>query len=147
MRLKTRLLFEITESAALANLDLADERIQRLRRDGFHVCIDDFGAGAASLSYLRNLTVDVVKIDGQYVRQVESGGRDGAVVRHLTALCRELGVRTIAEMVETEAAVAKLRELGVDMGQGYLFSQPLAQIPVAPTPAAARRRGAVDTWG
>jgi len=147
VRLKTRLLFEITESAALANLDLADERIQRLRRDGFHVCIDDFGAGAASLAYLRNLTVDVVKIDGQYVRQVESGGRDGAVVRHLTALCRELGVKTIAEMVETEAAVAKLKELGVDMGQGHLFSQPLAQIPVPAAPPAARRRGAVDTWG
>ena len=147
VRLKKRLLFEITESAALANLELADERIQRLRRDGFHVCIDDFGAGAASLAYLRNLTVDVVKIDGQYVRQVETEGRDGAVVRHLTALCKELGVKTIAEMVETEAAVKKLKDMGVDMGQGFLFSEPLTHIPTAEVHVPARRRGSVESWG
>ncbi len=147
IRLKTRLLFEITESAALANLELADERIQRLRRDGFQVCIDDFGAGAASLSYLRSLTVDVVKIDGQYVPQVENQEREGAMVRHLTALCRELGVKTIAEAVETEAAARKLKEMGVDMGQGPLFGEPLAHIPTAEVHIPARRRGAVESWG
>lgn len=146
-RLKERMLIEITESAALVNLELADERIQRLRRDGFLVCIDDFGAGSASLSYLRNLSVDIIKIDGQYVRQMGAGGRDVAMVRHLAALCRELGVRTIAEMIETEAAAETLKSMGVDMGQGYLFSAPLDQLPAPEAPRAARRRGAVDSWG
>jgi EAL domain-containing protein (putative c-di-GMP-specific phosphodiesterase class I) len=146
-RLKTRLLFEITEGAALANLDLADERIQRLRRDGFQVCIDDFGAGSASLAYLRHLTVDAVKIDGQYVRQLQAGGRDDTVIRHLTALCQELKVATIAEQVETQAAADLLKSLGVDMGQGYVFGQPLDQIPTNAAPVAVRRKGAVESWG
>jgi EAL domain-containing protein (putative c-di-GMP-specific phosphodiesterase class I) len=146
IRLKTRLLFEITESAALVNLELADERIQRLRRDGFPVCIDDFGAGAASLAYLRSLTVDTIKIDGQYIQQIEGGGREGAVVKHLAALCRDIGVKTIAEMVETKQAVDLLTRYGVDMGQGYIFSKPLEHIPVA-APPVQKRRGAVETWG
>jgi EAL domain-containing protein (putative c-di-GMP-specific phosphodiesterase class I) len=146
IRLKTRLLFEITESSALVNLELADERIQRLRRDGFPVCIDDFGAGAASLAYLRSLTVDAVKIDGQYIQQIEGGGRDGAMVKHLAALCREIGVQTIAEMVETKQAVDLLVRYGVDMGQGYIFSKPLEHIPVA-VPPTLKRRGAVESWG
>jgi EAL domain-containing protein (putative c-di-GMP-specific phosphodiesterase class I) len=153
-RLKDRLLFEITESATLANLELAETRIQSLRRDGFKVCIDDFGAGAASLAYLRNLTVDIVKIDGQYVRNLKDEGRDGAMIRHLTALCRDIGVKTIAEMVETEAALTLLKDMGVDMGQGYIFGKPVTDLPIlrAPDPAVplmkvARRRGVVDGWG
>ena len=81
------------------------------------------------MQYLRSLTVDAVKIDGQYVRQIENGGRDGAVVKHLAALCRDLGVRTIAEMVESEGAASMLQSHGVDMGQGYAFSKPLDHIP------------------
>jgi EAL domain-containing protein (putative c-di-GMP-specific phosphodiesterase class I) len=147
-RLKDRLMFEITESAALANLDLADERIQRLRRAGFKVCIDDFGAGAASLSYLRNLTVDIVKIDGQFIQSIGGGGRDDVFVRHLTALCKELKVVTIGEMVETETVAQALKTMAVDLGQGFLFGAPLADIPDlrgASTPA--RRVGAVESWG
>jgi EAL domain-containing protein (putative c-di-GMP-specific phosphodiesterase class I) len=147
-RLKDRLMFEITESAALANLDLADERIQRLRRAGFKVCIDDFGAGAASLSYLRNLTVDIVKIDGQFIQSIGGGGRDDVFVRHLTALCKELKVVTIGEMVETETVAEALKTMAVDLGQGFLFGAPLAELPDlrgANTPA--RRVGAVESWG
>ncbi len=147
VRLKGRMLLEITESAALANLPLAEERIQRLRRHGFQVCLDDFGAGSASLSYLRNLTVDVVKIDGQYVREIENGGRDGTMIRHLTALCKELKIDTIAEMVESQSAADMLKSLGVRMGQGYFFGPPLDHIPSAAPQSMARRRGAVESWG
>jgi EAL domain-containing protein (putative c-di-GMP-specific phosphodiesterase class I) len=147
-RLKDRLLFEITESAALANLDLADERIQRLRRAGFKVCIDDFGAGAASLSYLRNLTVDIVKIDGQFIKSIGGGGRDAVFVRHLTALCKELKVTTIGEMVETEPVAEVLKNMSVDLGQGFLFGAPLLEIPDGRgIPAAARRKGTTESWG
>lgn len=147
-RQKGRLLFEITESSALANLDLADERIQRLRREGFKVCIDDFGSGSASLSYLQSLTVDAVKIDGQFVKKIASGGRDAVFVRHLVAMCRELKVFTIAEMVETESVAETIKSFGVDLGQGFLFGAPLPQIlaPAAVRPAA-RRMGSVETWG
>lgn len=144
-----RLEFEVTESAELTDLELADRQIQRLRREGYKVALDDFGAGSASFAYLKALQVDRVKIDGQYVRELASGGRDAALVRHLVQLCRELGVTTIAEMVETEEVEAMLKTFGVDMVQGYLYGKPAAKpepLRSRYTPAA-RRMGAVETWG
>ena len=155
-RLKGRLLFEITESATIDDLALADRHIQRLRELGSLVCLDDFGAGAASLTYLQRLSIDIVKIDGRYVRELVAGGRDAAVVAHVVNLCRDLGVRTVAEMVETPEVEAAVRAAGVDFGQGWLYGRP-ADRPEAPAarveaqPAAApliraRRAGAVNDW-
>jgi EAL domain-containing protein (putative c-di-GMP-specific phosphodiesterase class I) len=149
VRLKGRLIFEITESAALTNLDLAEERIQRLRREGYQVCLDDFGAGAASFSYLRSLTVDTVKIDGLYIRQLRSQDRDGVLVRHLVQLCKELKINTIAEMVEDEETKSALITCGVDFAQGYLLGRP-GPLPEWQDPREvrpARRMGAVESWG
>ena len=123
---KKRLLFEVTESAALTDLPLADRHIQALRQAGFPVCLDDFGAGAASYPYLRMLTVDAVKIDGQYIRELGRSGRDADLVRHLVALCRSLNIKTTAEMIETEAALGQLKAIGVDYGQGWIFGKPTA---------------------
>ena len=148
-RLKGRLIFEITESAALTNLDLAEERIQRLRREGYQVCLDDFGAGAASFAYLRSLTVDTVKIDGMYIKQLRTQDRDGVLVRHLVQLCKELKINTIAEMVEDEQTKEALIGCGVDFAQGYLLGRP-GPLPVVEDLRAARparRMGAVDGWG
>lgn len=152
--LKDRLLFEITESTALDNLETANARIQTLRGHGFAVCLDDFGSGGASLAYLRALSVDIVKIDGQYVRELQSTGRDNVVVRHLTELCAELGVATVAEMIEAESAAHQLHEMGVQYGQGYFFGKPSPD-PIYHRPtstqrvrAPARRRvGEVESWG
>jgi EAL domain-containing protein (putative c-di-GMP-specific phosphodiesterase class I)/GGDEF domain-containing protein len=153
--LKDRLLFEITESTALDNLETANARIQTLRGHGFAVCLDDFGSGGASLAYLRALSVDIVKIDGQYVRELATSGRDNVVVRHLTELCAELGVATVAEMIETETAARQLQEMGVQYGQGFFFGKP-APDPIyhrptsthrASVPAAKRRVGEVESWG
>jgi len=154
-RLRGRLLFEITESAAIDDLSLADRHIQRLRALGSTVCLDDFGAGAASLTYLQRLSVDIVKIDGRYVRELVAGGRDAAVVAHVVNLCRELNVRTVAEMVETPDVEAAVRAAGVDYGQGWLYGRP-ADRPEAPerrlaspttaSPVAARRTGTRDAW-
>lgn len=143
-----RLLVEITESAAIDDLEAANRHIQALRGRGFPVYLDDFGAGAAALSYLRALQVDTVKIDGQYVRDIESAGRADAVVRHLVELCAELEIGTVAEMVETQRAADILSQLGVDYAQGYLFGKPALE-PVfnKPLAAAVRRVGAVETWG
>ncbi|MEJ0064502.1 MAG: EAL domain-containing protein [Caulobacteraceae bacterium] len=144
------MMFELTESATIDDLRLADKHIQKLRSHGCLVCLDDFGAGAASLAYLQQLSLDVVKIDGRYIRELEHGKREATFIRHLVQMCDELGVRTLAEMVETPQIEDAVRRAGVDYGQGYLYGA-AAEIPSPPAsragPVAARRVGSVDTWG
>jgi len=122
--LRAYLLIEITESTEIADLGAAEQVLQTLRRDGHAICLDDFGAGAASLQYIQALTVDYVKIDGAYVKRVLSHPRDQAILKAMVLLCNELGVGTIAEMIETEAHEQKLHSLGIEYGQGYLFGRP-----------------------
>jgi EAL domain-containing protein (putative c-di-GMP-specific phosphodiesterase class I) len=149
-----RLLFEITESAAIDDLALADRHVQALREMGARVCLEDFGAGAASLAYLQRLSVDIVKIDGRYVRDLVTGGRDAALVSHIVNLCRDLGVQTVAEMVETPEIEAAAIAAGVDYGQGWLYGRPADRPeapPARPAPSAlarpGRRAGAKLEWG
>ena len=147
-----RLLFEITESAAMEDLGLANRRIQILRNLGCAVCLDDFGAGAASLAYLQQLHLDIVKIDGRYVRELQHGGRASTFIKHLGQMCAELKVKTLAEMVETPAAEEAVRKAGIDFAQGYHYGAPAAcpEQPIARRPTttvAARRVGAVESWG
>lgn len=145
---RRRLIVEVTESAALADIEAADRRIAALRAAGIKVCIDDFGVGAASFGYLQRLSVDAVKIDGSFVRDIESDPRAHNMIRTLVELCGSLGLTTIAEMIETEAAAAALKAIGVGFGQGWLFgkaeAEPRTQLA---TSAVARRRGAVEAWG
>ena len=154
-----RLLLEITESAAIDDLALADRHLSALRQEGCMICLDDFGAGAASLAYLQQLTLDIVKIDGRYIRELQHGGRESTFIRHLVRMCAELKVRTIAEMVETPAAEDAVRRAGVDFAQGWLYGAPSDSPAPRPTAApvavavaaggrpAARRVGSVDSWG
>ncbi|MFZ5720882.1 MAG: EAL domain-containing protein [Pseudomonadota bacterium] len=138
-----RLLFELTESAAVEDLALADRHLQALRAEGCEICLDDFGAGAASLAYLQQLTLDVVKIDGRYIRDLQHGGREATFVRHLVNMCGELKVRTLAEMVETSEAEDAVRRAGVDYAQGWLYG-PAAETPLDPATAArGTREGAL----
>lgn len=147
--LAQRLILEITESAAIDDLGQANRHIQALRGTGSVVCLDDFGAGSASLAYLQTLTVDVVKIDGRYVRDLAGGGRDAALVRHVVKLCQDLKVRTVAEMVETREVEAAVREAGVDMAQGWYYGRPSetpSQPVKHPAPVNGRRTGTSDDW-
>jgi EAL domain-containing protein (putative c-di-GMP-specific phosphodiesterase class I) len=141
-RARGRLMFELTESAALDDLALADRHLQALREQGCEICLDDFGAGAASLAYLQQLKLDVLKIDGRYIRDLQHGGREATFVKHLVKMCRELGIRTLAEMVETEAAEDAVRRAGVDMAQGWLYgaaeTQPKGRSNVTPIRAKIR---------
>lgn len=118
-----RLMFELTESSALDDLKLADRHLTALRNEGCEICLDDFGAGAASLAYLQQLKLDVLKIDGRYIRDLEQGGREATFVKHLVSMCKELGIRTLAEMVETEESEAAVRDAGVDFAQGWLYGR------------------------
>lgn len=118
-----KLILEVTESALIEDLDLANSYIQDFRRDGHLVCLDDFGSGASSFAYMQSLHVDVVKIDGRYIREIQGSGRDAALVRNLVVLCKELGVKTIAEMVENKAIEQTISGMGVDFGQGWLYGE------------------------
>ena len=131
-----QLLIELTETAEIADLPAAAARIARLRDAGVPVCLDDFGAGSASFRYLRDLKVDVVKIDGAYVRAAALSDQGRAFVASMRELASASGAETIAEMVETEAEAALMSELGVRYGQGWLFGKPAP----APAPAAGLTR-------
>src|SRR4051794_8399064 len=151
-RLGRQLMVEITETAGLRDLERANRIVQQLRGDGQKVCLDDFGAGAAAFHYLRALTVDYVKLDGQYTRRLLTNERDASILRTMADLCRKLGVSTVAEMVETEEEAAELARLGADLGQGWLFGRPLPTASVTgpprppPVPRLAKRQGVREEW-
>ncbi len=124
--LRNFLLFEITESSRVADLTQANNFVQGLRKKGFHVCLDDFGAGAASFQYLSVLEVDVVKLDGSAVKNAQSAPKGRAFLRALTTLCKTLNVETIAEMVDSKEGLEFVRDCGVEYVQGFLFGKPEA---------------------
>jgi EAL domain-containing protein (putative c-di-GMP-specific phosphodiesterase class I) len=121
---RDRLMFEITESARMSDLEAANEFIQGLRRAGYKVCLDDFGAGAASFQYLSALEVDVVKIDGSAVRNAQKAPKGRAFLSALSELCTRLGVETIAEMIDSPEALRFVRDCRCDYVQGFLFGKP-----------------------
>ena len=130
-----KLLFEITESSRMSRLELANQFIQSLRDRGYHVCLDDFGAGAASFQYLSVLDVDVVKIDGSAVKNALTASKGRAFLSALTELCRRMKVETIAEMVDTPETLDFCRDCGCNYVQGYLFGKPSREIrDFAPLP-------------
>ena len=145
---RRRLMVEVTETAALADLEAADRRLGALREAGIKVCIDDFGAGAAAYDYLRKLSVDAVKIDGGLVKGLESDDRARTFLTSIVELCQSLNLEIIAEMIETESLAKALQGLGVQYGQGWLFGRPEAEPRTQRASAApVRRRGAVEAWG
>lgn len=124
------LAFEVTESSEIKDLEKVDAYIQKIRKKGYVVCLDDFGAGAASFQYLHKLQVDGIKIDGAYVRNITSSPRDASMVKNLTQMCHEMSVYVVAEMIETEDQANLLLDLGVDKGQGWLYGRPSPDIAV-----------------
>ena len=116
---------EITETSLLGDTDAARNTLRGLRNMGVRVCLDDFGTGYSSFSYLKRLTVDSLKIDRSFVKDILSNRHDAAIVSAILALTRSLGVGTVVEGVETEPQLALLLELGCRMAQGYLFGRPM----------------------
>jgi diguanylate cyclase (GGDEF)-like protein/PAS domain S-box-containing protein len=120
----SRLCFEITETAAIGNLDRALAFIRRVRGMGATVALDDFGAGLSSFAYLRRLEVDFLKIDALFVRNLDSDVRDRAVVKSIMEVARVHGMRTIAEFVHKPEIAVILRDMGVDYAQGFAVHKP-----------------------
>jgi len=120
----TRVYFEITETAAVTASHSAREVMQTLKDRGCRFLLDDFGSGWSSFAYLKSLPVDFLKIDGSLVRDMAHDVLDEAMVRAINEIGHVLGIATIAEFVENEAVLEKLKALGVDYAQGYAIARP-----------------------
>lgn len=127
--LAKRVLIEVTETVELPDLVAADRAIQTLRRIGYRVGIDDFGAGAATLQYLHGLTVDFVKVDGGLIDKLGNSAREDALVRSVLASCSELGVETIAEWIDSPEKLKRCKAFGFQFGQGRHFGEALKALP------------------
>mgnify|MGYP000968168435 CR=1 FL=1 len=119
-----KLCFEITETAAITNLADATVFIDEIRSLGLRMSLDDFGAGASSFGYLKTLPVDYLKIDGQFIRDVLDDELDHAAVCCFRDVAKVVGVKTVAEFVESEEILSELKSIGIDYAQGYLIHRP-----------------------
>lgn len=123
------LTFEVTETAAIADMAMAQAFLAELQRLGCKTALDDFGVGLSSFAYLQDLPVDIVKIDGRFVKNVATNPVDQAMVRAMNDIAHALGKQTVAEFVESDAAFHWLARCGVDYAQGYHFGRPDIMVP------------------
>ncbi len=122
---ETSLCFEITESAAVSNLDKAQALIDGLRERGCTISLDDFGAGLSSFAYLKNFNVDTLKIDGGFIRDITDNRISESMVAAITQVAKVMNLKTVAEYVETEETHELISELGVDFAQGHFIGKPI----------------------
>ncbi|MGQ0590773.1 MAG: putative bifunctional diguanylate cyclase/phosphodiesterase [Sphingosinicella sp.] len=137
----SRVWFEVTETALLAELTTAHDNLDALRRAGARIALDDFGAGHASISYLRQIDFDAVKLDGSLITGIAASARAGQLLKGVLGLCESIGVPCVAEHIETDAQLRRLIELGCDAGQGLALSP-----PVDARTAAALANGLTAAW-
>lgn len=119
-----KLIIEVTETALITQLQLASSVLNTLREKGFLIALDDFGSGYSSLSYLSNMPVDCVKFDISLIRQLLEGSRQSIIIESLAAMVLKAGYILVAEGVETEIMLNKIKDIGFTRGQGFLFGRP-----------------------
>ncbi|HET7370001.1 MAG TPA: EAL domain-containing protein [Gammaproteobacteria bacterium] len=119
-----KLCIEITETAAIANIGNASAFARRLKSRGCHLALDDFGIGMSSFAYLKSFPVDFLKIDGSFVREIGNNTLDRAVVHSIAEVGHAMGMKTIAEFVETREILQQVNEMGLDYAQGFYFARP-----------------------
>lgn len=117
--------FEITETAAVANVSQTQILIRHLRARGVEFALDDFGTGLSSLAYLKSFDVSMLKLDGSFTHDLLTDLRSESLVRGVAQLARSMGIQTVAECVESETVRQRLLDIGVDRAQGFLFGQPV----------------------
>jgi diguanylate cyclase (GGDEF)-like protein/PAS domain S-box-containing protein len=123
--LKNLLIIEITEQTLMENIQLAAQHLDELKELGVRIAIDDFGTGFSSLSYLKHFSIDYLKIDISFVKDIEKNEKNRSIVKTIIFLADAIGAQTIAEGIETAEQYKILNELGADYGQGYYFDYPL----------------------
>lgn len=121
----SRIWFEITETAAISNFSVAVDLINSIRSLGSLVALDDFGSGLSSFGYLKNLPVDILKIDGQFVKEIAKNKIDREMVKAIHQVGKAMGIQTVAEFVEDEDILQVLKEIGVEYAQGYHIGKPM----------------------
>ena len=119
-----RVVLEITERASVTHDEALNRHIDALRALGYRVAVDDLGAGYAGLTTLARIQPEFVKLDGSLVRDIDTSGVNQLIVAAVVDLSRRMGLRVIAEAIETAPELATLRDLGVDLMQGYYFAKP-----------------------
>jgi len=139
----SRLSFELTETASVANIEAARRFATRLEGMGCELALDDFGTGLSSLGYLRHIPIQALKIDTEFVRGMTSSTFDRYLVQTIVGLARRLGQKVVAEGVEDEAALSLIRMFGVDYAQGFLLGPPAPIDPAGPAPIPAPGRAAL----
>ncbi len=122
------IVLEITEREALPNLIQVRTVLEELRTSKITIALDDFGSGFSSFLYLKYLSIDYVKIEGSFVRQIVEDDRDRIIVEQINSMAHKFGLKTIAEFVEDEATAKMLVEIGVDFAQGYYYGRPAAPV-------------------
>lgn len=125
------LIFEITETAAVENINQAVRFTDSLHALGCRIALDDFGVGFSSFHYLKHLPVDMIKLDGSFVRQLARDKFDRVFIKSMSDMARGLGITSTAEFIETEEVIAILIDLGVHMGQGFNLARPAATFTFA----------------
>ena len=121
----SRLQLEVTETTMLQDIDAAGQALKRIQQLGVQIALDDFGTGQSSLTYLRRFRPDVVKIDRSFIDEIDTSRADGTLVAAVTAMSHRMGLRVIAEGIETSLQMDCVRILGCDEIQGYLISRPM----------------------
>ncbi|HIB84890.1 MAG TPA: EAL domain-containing protein [Chromatiales bacterium] len=120
-----RICLEITETAAIANLARSCEAMRDLKKLGCKFALDDFGSGLSSFGYLKTMPVDILKIDGRFIRRILEDSADHAMVEALHTVAHKMGLQTVAEFAESIAIVDELRRIGIDYAQGYAVAKPM----------------------
>ncbi len=120
----SKIIIEITETSILSNIDLSIERLRNLKALGIKVALDDFGTGYSSLNYLRNLPIDIVKLDRTFVGSIEENSKDSIIIKSVLHLAQNLNYKVVAEGIETVNQLDFLKQNNCEVGQGFLMSKP-----------------------
>lgn len=121
----SQIVFEITETVILSQVNMAIERLNRLRSFGIRIALDDFGTGYSSLTHIMKLPIDIIKIDRSFIKSVPYGNEETAITQNMIALAHDLNYRVVAEGIETQEQLDFLKQISCERGQGYLLCKPL----------------------
>jgi len=122
--IRRRMLLEITEVEGIPSFEEVRKAVTELRKLGYRICIDDFGAGYSNLVNLTQMRIDYLKIDGSIIRDIHRNRMSRLLTEMITRFCREVGIKVIGEFVESERVLEELRKIGVHYGQGYHLGKP-----------------------